>query len=341
LRPVWLKISSQQFAAQTPYMSKSKPYTFWKDKANEYLCACEEGLSSEQNEQLKAYREASPIRLIFESNIIESAGTNTYGETERILKKVGEKYKISDLKSFVGKHERELFDVYFYLDQPELEIVKFEKSFKQYSEVIQHWSAFVISLIRSDFFVDNRLKEPFFTQDFIKQLHKTLAGGLLDKEQVAGEYRDFDDIILVGQDLTFPTHRLLPLAMEAFVQRANKLVSQVMAQKETDLFLVMSQITYEFVRIHPFPDFNGRLSRILLQMIALTFGIPFCVVIKGNKKGRHRYNEALKRANAIKNYDIIEQKHLEPDATLIAMSVVESFEEIDNNLKLAGLKAIL
>jgi len=330
-------------------MNKNKPwyteYALWKTKANDYLNAYKKSLLNfqlyeQQNIQVSAFVQSSLIKLIFESNTIEGSGTKTYGETERIFEKIKKKYQLNTT-NFTFETKEEFFSVFSHEDSRDIAVVKHDKSFKEYKMVMQHWKTFIVAMIQYTDFRERNLNEPLFNTNFIKKLHKSISEGFLEEGQIAGEYRDFDDITIVGQDLTFPAHRLLPQAMEAFVERANKLIEKGLNDKEADIFLIMAQITYEFVRIHPFPDFNGRLSRILLQMITHTFGIRFCVVIKGNKKGRERYMAALKRANAIKDYENPDYKHLEAYATLIAMSVVESFEEIDNNLKLAGLKTIL
>lgn len=330
-------------------MNKNKPwyteYALWKTKANDYLNAYRKSLLDvqlfeQQNKQISTFVQGSLIKLIFESNTIEGSGTKTYGETERIFEKIKKKYQL-DTTNFIFEREGEFFSIFSHEDSPDIIVTKYDKSFKEYKMVMQHWKTFIWGMLRYEYCQEKNLNESLLNTNFIKQLHKSISEGFLKEGQIAGDYRDFDDITIVGQDLTFPAHRLLPQAMEAFVERANKLIEKGLNDKEADIFLIMAQITYEFVRIHPFPDFNGRLSRILLQMIALTFGIPFCVVIKGNKKGRERYMAALRRANAIKDYDNPDYKHLEAYATLIAMSVVESFEEIDNNLKLAGLKTIL
>jgi fido (protein-threonine AMPylation protein) len=325
-------------------MNKSKPwytqYTLWKNKANNYLNAYKKGLSDEQWTQLTSFGKVSIFKLIFESNTIEGSGTKTYGETERILEKITKKHQL-DNPNFIYERTQGLLSIFRNADLHSLIVVKHEKSFREYDEVMQHVAALYAAITQNVFLFNNKLNKSLFSTDSIKKLHQTIAQGLLKEGQIPGKYRNFDDITIIGQDLTFPAHKLLPQAMEAFVERSNKLIEKGLNEKDADIFLIMAQITYEFVRIHPFPDFNGRLSRVLLQMIALTLEMPFCIVIKGNKKGRHRYIEALKRANAIKDYENVDYKHLEPYATLIAMSVVESFEEIDNNLKLAGLKTIL
>lgn len=71
---------------------------------------------------------------------------------------------------------------------------------------------------------------------------------------------------------------------------------------------------YEFVNIHPFDDGNGRMSRILMNLILLQNGYPPVVIKQGN---RNEYYTALAQADA-KNY--------EPFIELIATNLIHSLE---------------
>jgi Fic family protein len=52
---------------------------------------------------------------------------------------------------------------------------------------------------------------------------------------------------------------------------------------------------YEFVRIHPFDDGNGRGARILMNIILIRSGYPPCVI---RREDRAAYLEALAKADA-------------------------------------------
>jgi Fic family protein len=301
-------------------------------------------LSPEQKTEIISYGKFSIIKLVFESNTIEGAGTKTFGETERILetiqKKYGEKIKTED---FVLLRDGELFSLFGSHDS-ELQFAQSGKSFKEYNEVMQHWGAYIQSILHVENFL-NQIKakqEVFlFDREIIKSLHKSLSRGLLEENDrhLEGQFRD-EGIFITGLDLNFPSPELIESAMKVFCKRANLLIHKGLTDNQVDIFMIAAQISYEFVRIHPFVNFNGRMSRLLLQMVMRCFGIDFCVVLKGNKKSRHRYMESLRRANAINNHDNFNSIHLEPYATLIAMSLCEGFENINANLKLADLPLI-
>lgn len=132
---------------------------------------------------------------------------------------------------------------------------------------------------------------------------------------------------MAGVQKVFMAHEHVPAAMERFCAEAAR---RFYGQEEHPLHLA-AWISHRFVEIHPFPDFNGRISRLLLAGVLLASGVPFAVSIKATKVGRRRYLEALRKAD---------KGNLEPYAVLIARSIVASFQEIDANLALAGLGSL-
>jgi Fic family protein len=150
-----------------------------------------------------------------------------------------------------------------------------------------------------------------------------------DAGVAAGQYRI--DTRMVDWDAVFPAPELIPAAMHQYIIRVQEILAEVL-EGRLDRFLAAAQISYEFVRIHPFPDFNGRLSRLLLMTVLNVCGVPFPVTLRGDSKNRKRYFRALKSGNA---------GDLKPYATLIAMRIVQSFEEVERNVSIAGLPSIL
>ena len=165
------------------------------------------------------------------------------------------------------------------------------------------------------------------TEADIRGLHRGIAQGLLpdDVQVSAGEYRT--DERAVGLDVAFPSPALVPAAMSRWVQLANERLLQPPKPVSTAAFL-----SYEFVRIHPFPDFNGRLSRLILNVVLWAGLVPFALALRGDKTGRHRYLRALKQAN---------KGNLRDYEALIAMDIVGGFREVDENLTRASLGSVL
>ena len=92
--------------------------------------------------------------------------------------------------------------------------------------------------------------------------------------------------------------------------------------------------SHGLAQIHPFPDFNGRLSRIMMNT-ALHYapvGPPFFLSLRSDKKGRHRYLRAMQAGD---------KGDLRPLETLIGMSLIERFEALHQQLRLANLEPFL
>ncbi len=174
-------------------------------------------------------------------------------------------------------------------------------------------------------------KPKAITERIINRLHSILAEGLLpdDAEVSSGEYRI--DNRIVGWDISFPSPDLIPASMKELVIRSNDIIGKILEGK-IDMFYAAGKISYDFVSIHPFPDFNGRLSRIIMNMVLMQHGCQFPISIRGSSKEKGRYFKALRRAN---------RGHLDYLTCLIAMRTAQTFEELDRHFLRAGLKSIL
>ena len=170
-----------------------------------------------------------------------------------------------------------------------------------------------------------------FAQDRICAIHKRMANRILPKDAKveAGEYRI--DNRIVGWDIVFPSPELIPLSMAAFIKRSNDQLDQCFRQ-QCNMYQAAASISYDFVSIHPFPDYNGRVSRVIMNMVLLALHCPFPISLKGTKKERHKYFSALRKANK-GNLDFL--------SSLIANSVVETFQELDKHLERAELPKLL
>lgn len=126
------------------------------------------------------------------------------------------------------------------------------KSIKEHMEVLGHSEAF-------SFIHDITSKELLSESDLLK-IHK-LVYGRVDSKQ-AGTYRD-KRIFLSGSKYSFPKpEKVQPLMTEFF----KKLLAM---KKQLHPVVFAAQAHKEFVFIHPFIDGNGRVSRLLMNLLLI------------------------------------------------------------------------
>lgn len=101
------------------------------------------------------------------------------------------------------------------------------------------------------------------TEDFILTLHRILGAGLLD-HTMAGNYRTIRNMIGRGNYETAQINQISKL-MKQLVDISNSIENPIVRAAWT---------SYNFVSIHPFVDYNGRLSRLLETFILTSSDYP-------------------------------------------------------------------
>ena len=173
----------------------------------------------------------------------------------------------------------------------------------------------IIPNIRGDFTAEllkyekDDLHHPL-RKEHIKFLHKIIMMGILDPSR-AGEFRR-ESAHVGNPDVYFSPPAAIDGMMEEFCR------SFPVGAEEGDPILLAAQVSHSFVLIHPFEDGNGRLSRVIMNMILFGYFPP--VYLKADSKGRHRYSQALRKAD---------RGDLEPLAALICMSLIEIFNKVN------------
>lgn len=121
------------------------------------------------------------------------------------------------------------------------------------------------------------------------QIHQIAFGHLYDW---AGKLRTIN--IIVGELEPPQPHQLLQLLYQ-FVDNLNFKIAVAQTFEEHLDCLLFAH--YEFIRIHPFNNGNGRTGRILLNWIALKFGYQPLVLYHQAGESRAVYIEAMKAAD--------------------------------------------
>lgn len=146
--------------------------------------------------------------------------------------------------------------------------------------------------------------------EYIHFLHRITMMGVLPASKI-GRFRTHAVHVEGNSDLYFPAAATLPSLMEEYCRAFPAVVPF-----KRDPIVSAAQVSYRFVRVHPYADGNGRVSRLLMNLLLLSrFGFPAC--IKADNKGRHRYGYALKRAD---------RGNIKPLASLIAMSLRDTYK---------------
>jgi fido (protein-threonine AMPylation protein) len=266
------------------------------------------------------------IGLIFESNRLEDAGLSE-GETKKLI--VDSKVLEALRKYYESWPERELESEWDKaIDKAKW--TKKEKWSRSSREVSLHASALIIPLAQAQLFHELKSKpQPdlvnrLFDETSVKAMHTVLMDGLIPEEWEgleSGQYRNGP--CHADHRAFFTDWRNIPNAVAEWTLRSNARM-----RSDESPIAKAARISYEFVAIHPFPDGNGRMSRIILNMVLRAEGLPFMAVLSGNKKEKHRYIVALRHAN---------RGNLESYECLIAIAVNKGFDELKDKLKLAGV----
>lgn len=124
----------------------------------------------------------------------------------------------------------------------------------------------------------------------IKQMHSSLFRQIDGAQKIQrGAFRS-TSIDITGAKVKPPSYDI-----DNYIRAFVKLIPKLL---ETHAPLeALARIHTLFESIHPFPDGNGRVGRILMNFIAISLGLP-PIIIKGAKKeDRERYYQALESAD--------------------------------------------
>jgi Fic family protein len=123
-----------------------------------------------------------------------------------------------------------------------------------YLEALGHSDAYSYMLELSN---DDNLK---LSEEIILHLHKMFYYRIDSTN--AGKYRDID-VYITGSDHALPKHKELHQLMKEFVDEINQLCQKIHPVQ------LAAYAHLELVSIHPFVDGNGRIARLLMNLILL------------------------------------------------------------------------
>jgi Fic family protein len=141
------------------------------------------------------------------------------------------------------------------------------------------------------------------TETFLRQLHTLILKERYQVNAQTPEGLSTKKWVEVGKYKTQPNHVLTvtgeifsfaePLAVAAKMQ---SLVEQANQRKATPAegLLLAAKLHYEFVLIHPFDDGNGRMARLLMNLVLMQYGFPPAII---KTEAKEAYFAALRQAD--------------------------------------------
>ncbi|MBI4742921.1 MAG: Fic family protein [Betaproteobacteria bacterium] len=150
------------------------------------------------------------------------------------------------------------------------------------------------------------------TEADVRQIHLLVLKGINDEE--AGRYRS-TIVEIGGSQYKPPSPESVAGEMDSFGQWLQQASVPSVLFESTEAVLAASAAHTWFVTIHPFIDGNGRVARLLMNLILMRFGFPIAVV---TREDRLRYYDAL---------EVSQVSDLTPFVSLISECVEESLEE--------------
>ena len=316
---------------------------------------------------MKDYEKTLITEFIFESNFIEKEGLSE-GETKKLVFENFDDFKdiredlsrnmnTTDIEFNVILNEKGL-DLYvgaknknkdfklvynqiialLYTEGCSLDIGN--KRFKELTELFDIKEE--IDTNKGNIIVIERLQETYnklkarltfekqiITEKIIRETHKLLSNGMYNNDNgVSGDYRP--DGALIDFDTVFLAPSLIPLAMEKLIK------DHIVRCNDKSMYnplLEACKVSADIVRIHPFGDFNGRTSRLMLNYIMKVDKMPILIVLKGNVKDKKKYITAMKH--------YFQRGSLASYISLVCSTFLKQVETINNDFQLAGINKII
>lgn len=156
-------------------------------------------------------------------------------------------------------------------------------------EILHHFKAYE--------FLFTHLTLPL-TEQLLIDTHKILTQNTIQytKGYEPGAYTTTQ---MAAGDTVFPNHEISIANVPALMEQTQKAIDESVAHPVE----IAAKFHKYFIYLHPFPDGNGRLGRLLSNFILAKFRHPIIIIITAGQKDA--YFKALKAAHKHKDPDII------------------------------------
>ena len=171
------------------------------------------------------------------------------------------------------------------------------KSLKDHIEITGHNEAInaLVDLTRGD--------APL-TESFVRQLHELILRERCQVDAITPEGAPTRRWIEVGQYKTGQNHVQTvtgeifrfaePMDVPGKMHTLLQTINELQAPSSAEVVFVAAKAHYDFVLIHPFDDGNGRMARLLMNLILIKYGFPPAIIKTQDKQ---QYFSALRQAD--------------------------------------------
>lgn len=162
-------------------------------------------------------------------------------------------------------------------------------------------------------------KKAKITPDLILEVHKIGFGFIFP--DWAGKFRT-EDVTVGGYEP--PHYSKVPVLIKTLCDDLEERFKHLPQREDEEKYLaqvieLLAWFQHRFVWIHPFKDYNGRVTRLLTNLLALNLGLPILSIKAETGRDRTNYVKAVKAAD---NHDYSKLERL------IAKALQESLEKV-------------
>lgn len=161
-------------------------------------------------------------------------------------------------------------------------------------EAINHAKA--IEFIKE--LANKRKSHQHITEEDVLVIHKIILTGIQD--QSAGKYRT-TEVFIRGSDVEFPLPHKIPGLVKEFFRWLE-------GQQDEHPVRVAVQAHFKYVSIHPFMDGNGRVARLLMNLILLINGYPMAIIRNEERTAYLKTFDAARKENNMEPFYRIVEK---------------------------------
>ena len=175
------------------------------------------------------------------------------------------------------------------------------------------------------------------TENYIKQLHKTLLAYSDKDERHRGEYKKDTNRVAAfdadGNEIGSIFETATPFDTPRLMEDIIKWTNNTLEDKYFHPIITIGVFIIHFLSIHPFSDGNGRLSRALTVMLMLKYGydyMPYSSMESIIEESKDAYYRALRGTQKTIWTDKV---NYEPWLTFFVLSLVKQKRHLESKIK--------